>query len=131
MSLSPTTKMLARAIDRSDLGLTEIADRCGFRLPATLLEIAQGDMQVPLDRIPDLARTLQMDGRQFLVLAIQEYHPGVFEVLVETLGIHMEDAELGVIAMFRIANIRGQVEVEDPFRKALEGVLDLSRLARG
>lgn len=131
MSFSPTANMLARAMQSSDLGITEIAERCRFRQPATLLEIAQGDMRVPLDRIPDLARTLRMNELQFLVLAIQEYYPGVYEVLIEALGIHKEDAELGVMTMFRIANIRGQIETEDPFRKALDGILELARLARG
>lgn len=61
-------------------------------------------MRVPLDRIPDLARTLRMDERRFLALVIQEYYPGVYEVLIEALGIHKEDAELGVMTMFRMAD---------------------------
>ncbi|WP_146348542.1 hypothetical protein [Falsiphaeobacter marinintestinus] len=65
----------------------------------------------------------------FNTLAIQEYHPGVHEVLVEVLGLPLSDAELGIVAMFRMASMRGEIEIEGPFRAALEGLLDLAAMA--
>ena len=130
MPFSPSANMLARAIDASHLGLAEIADRCGIGRPATLDEMRQGILQIPIGKILDLARVLNIDEQKFLTLAIQEYHPGVYEVLVETLGIQTRDAELGVLTMFRMASIRGQIEIEESFRKTLDGLLDLTRLAR-
>lgn len=130
MPFSPSANMLARAIDASHLSIVEVTDRCGIGLPSTLDEMRQGVLQIPIGKILDLARVLNIDERKFLTLAIQEYHPGVYEVLVETLGIQARDAELGVLTMFRMANIRGQIEIEEPFRKTLGGLLDLARLAR-
>lgn len=130
MTFSPTANMLATAIDASGLSLPELAARIGFRNPSVLTMIKQGITRVPLDRIPNLSRTLGIDEREFLAVAIQEYHPGVYEILVETLGLQVTDAELGILTMFRMANIRGQIEIEGPFRKALEGMLELAAIGK-
>jgi hypothetical protein len=91
--------------------------------------LKSGETRVPLNRTPALAQTLGMDERDFLILAIQEYHPGVHEVLVEVLGLPLSDAELGIVAMFRMACMRGEIEIEGPFRAALESLLDLAAMA--
>jgi len=126
MPFSVTANMLAKAIEASDLTQREIADRAGFRQANVISMLKTGEMRVPLDRIPALARTLGMDERTFLLAAIEEYHPGVHEVLVETLGLPLSDAELGILTMFRMANMRGQIEIEGPFKQALEGILELT-----
>ena len=128
MIFSPTAMMLEKAIETSDLTQREIADRVGFRHANIISMLKSGDTRVPLNRIPALAQVLGMDEREFLILAIQEYHPGVHEVLVEVLGLPLSDAELGILTMFRMAAIRGEIEIEGPFRKALEGLLELSAL---
>ncbi len=71
-----------------------------------------------------------MDERDFLLTAIAEYHPGIHEVLVDILGLPLSDAELGIVTMFRMASIRGEIEIEGPLKTALEGLLDLAALAR-
>ena len=129
MSVSPTAHMLAKAIEASDLTQREIADRAGFQQANVISMLKTGEMRVPLNRIPALARTLGMDERAFLLVAIEEYHPGVHEVLVETLGLPLSDAELGILTMFRMAGMRGEIEIEDPFRQALEGLLEVTALA--
>ena len=75
-------------------------------------------------------RTAALNEQEFLILAIQEYHPGVHEVLVEVLGLPLSDAELGILTMFRMATLRGEIEVKGPFKQALEGLLDLSAMAK-
>lgn len=95
MTFSPTANMLAAAIDNSGMTQREIADRVGFNHPNILSMLKQGDTRVPLNRIPALAQTLGMDQRRFLLLAIEEYHPGVHEVLCDVLGLPLTDAEMG------------------------------------
>ncbi len=131
MTFSPTAIMLANAIEASDLTQREIADRVGFRHANIISMLKTGETRVPLERIPALAQTLGMDEQEFLILAIQEYHPGVHEVLVEVLGLPLSDAELGILTMFRMASIRGEIEIKGPFKQALEGLLELSAVAKG
>ena len=130
MPFSPTALMLAKAIEASDLTQREIADRVGFRQANIISMLKTGETRVPLDRIPALAQTLGMDERDFLLTAIAEYHPGIHEVLVDILGLPLSDAELGIVAMFRLASIRGEIEIEGPLKSALEGLLELAALAR-
>ena len=129
MIFSPTANMLAKALEASDLTQREIAARVGFKNPNIISMMKTGETRIPLDRIPALAQTLGMNEQEFLMLAIQEYHPGVHEVLVEVLGLPLSDAELAILTMFRMATLRGEIEVEGPFKQALEGLLELSAMA--
>ncbi len=130
-TMSPTAMMLADAIEKSELTQREIADRVGFKHANIISMLKTGETRVPLDRIPSLAQTLGMDERLFLMIAIEEYHPGVHEVLVDVLGLPLSDAELGILTMFRMASIRDEIEVQGPFKKTLEGLLALAAMARG
>lgn len=129
-TISPTAKMLADAIEKSELTQREIADRVGFKNANIISMLKTGETRVPLDRIPSLAQTLGMDERLFLMIAIEEYHPGVHEVLVDVLGLPLSDAELGILTMFRMASMRDEIEVEGPFKQALEGLLALAAMAK-
>jgi transcriptional regulator with XRE-family HTH domain len=128
-TISPTAMMLADAIEKSELTQREIADRVGFKHANIISMLKTGETRVPLDRIPSLAQTLGMDERLFLMIAIEEYHPGVHEVLVDVLGLPLSDAELGILTMFRMASMRDEIEVEGPFKQALEGLLALAGMA--
>ena len=130
-TISPTAMMLADAIEKSELTQREIADRVGFKHANIISMLKTGETRVPLDRIPSLAQTLGMDERLFLMIAIEEYHPGVHEVLVDVLGLPLSDAELGILTMFRMASMRDEIEAEGPFKQALEGLLALAAMARG
>ena len=126
MPYSTTAASLAKGIKASGLTHREIADRCGFKQAEIISEMAGGQLRVPLEQIQALAHTLGLDERKFLIIAIQEYYPGVQEVLVETLGLPLSDAELGIALMFRMASLRGIIETEVPFRTALEALLELT-----
>lgn len=128
-STSPTAELLAEAIEASGLTQREIADRVGFKSPNIISMLKKGETRVPLDRIPALAQTLGIDQAKFLLLAIEEYHSGIYEVLCEVLGLPLSEAERGVVVMFRLANLKGDLELEGPFLKALEGVLELAEMA--
>ena len=129
MNYSPTAQTLSKAIDQSGLTQREIADRTGFKHPNVLSMMKQGLTRVPLHRIPALAQTLGIDQTSFLLVAIEEYHNGVYEVLCDTLGLPFSDAEQGLVVLFRMASLRTDIELDGPFRKALEGLLDLAEAA--
>lgn len=129
MTYSLTAQMLAKGIQESGLTQRDIADRVGFKQPNVLTMMQQGLIRVPLNRIPALSQVLGLDQTTFLLLAIEEYHKGVYEVLCDTLGLPFSDAEQGLVVMFRMANLRSEIELDGPFRKALEGLLDLAEVA--
>jgi len=130
MIFSPTANMLAKSIEDSDLTQREIAAHAGFNSPNIVSMLKTGETRVPLNRIPALARTLGMNEREFLLVAIAEYHPGVHEVLVDVLGLPLSDAEIAVVVMFRMAGLRGEIEIEGAFRTALESLLQLAEAAQ-
>lgn len=129
-TISTTAMILTKAIEASDLTQREIADRVGFKNANIISMLKNGETRVPLERIPALAATLGIDEREFLMVAIEEYHPGVHEVLVEVLGVPLSDAELGIITVFRMAGMRGEIEVAGPFRAAIEAILALAAMAQ-
>ena len=61
---------------------------------------------------------------------VRPCHPGVHEVLVDVLGLPLSDAELGILTMFRMVSLRGEIEVKGPLKQALEALLDLSAMAK-
>ena len=109
MTFSPTANRLRRAIDSSDVTQREVADRASFHQANVISMMKSGDMMVPLDRIPALAQALGVDEQEFLIGAIAEYHPNVHAVLTDVLGLPLSDAELGILAMFRVATIRDEI----------------------
>ena len=114
MTFSPTANRLRRAIDSSDVTQREVADRASFHQANVISMMKSGDMMVPLDRIPALAQALGVDEQEFLIGAIAEYHPNVHAVLTDVLGLPLSDTELGILAMFRMATIRDEIETVEP-----------------
>ena len=92
----------------------DAADREGFHHANMISMTKSGDMMVPLDRIPALAQALGVDEQEFLIGAIAEYHPNVHAVLTDVLGLPLSDTELGILAMFRMATIRDEIETVEP-----------------
>ena len=77
MTTSPTAVFLARAIDASGLSQREIARRSGLRKPNMISMMRTGGSPVPLARIPELARVLDVDVEAFMRCALAEYSPEV------------------------------------------------------
>jgi len=130
MSFSPTANLLSDAIEKSELTQRAIADRVGFKNANIMSMINSGETRVPLNRIPALSQVLGIGEHHFLMIAIEEYHPGVHEVLIDVLGVPTSDAEIGILTMFRMATLRDEIELEGPFKQALEGLLDLAAMAQ-
>lgn len=129
MTFSPTANMLAKAIKSSGLPYRAIADHLGYRNASIVSEMATGAIQVPAEDIPAMARTLGLDPDDFLLLALEEYHPEVFIVLSEVLGMSISMIQRGLILMYRMADISGNPELEPAFSKAIEGLLAIGGLA--
>ena len=121
MTYSPTAQMLSKGIEDSGLTQRDIADRVGFKHPNVLSMMKQGLTKAPLDRLPALSQALGLDQTRFLLVAIEEYHAGDYEVLRDTLGVPFSNADQGLVVLYRMARLRNEIGPNGPFRKAMEG----------
>jgi transcriptional regulator with XRE-family HTH domain len=126
---SPTARFLDEAIRNSPLTQAEIAARAGFPKPNVLSMMKLGQTKVPLVRIPGLAQALDVDRTEFLEIALAEYHPEVHQILTEVLGLPLDRDEEDLLALYRMANIDGNIRFEDPLRAATETLFELARQA--
>lgn len=126
MNNSPVAKILSDAIEASELTQREIADHVGFNHPNIISMLKSGETRIPLDRAPALSAILGLNQQDFLLKAIEEYHPNVYEVLVNVLGLPLSDAEISILGIYRMATVHGEIEVTDPFRRAFEALLELA-----
>jgi transcriptional regulator with XRE-family HTH domain len=126
---SPTARFLDEAIRTSTLTQSEIAARAGFPKPNVLSMMKLGVTKVPLARIPGLAQALGVDCGRFLEIAIAEYHPEVSEILTEVLGWPLDPDEEELVALFRMANLEGNIRLDGPLKSAVEAVFELARQA--
>lgn len=105
---SPTAKMLADALDALDLTQREVAIRVGFNNANVLSMMKTGETNVPLARIPALARVLGLDVQEFLMTAIKEYYPPVHDVLVDILGLPLTAEEMDAVTKVRMKELKGE-----------------------
>ncbi len=99
---SKTAAFLARAIDFSGKRQSEIAREIGFPKPNVLSMMRRGQMKIPIDRIPALASATHVDSAYFLRLAMEEYHPAAYAVIVETIGEPLTENERDVLICYRL-----------------------------
>ena len=123
MYSKPIKDVLSDAVEASPLGLAEIATRSGMQHPNMLKMILQGITQVPLARIPALARGLGLEERAVMLATLQEYHPDIVNRLAKSLHLPGPDVELGLAVMIRSASLHGTPETEAAFRVSLEAFL--------
>lgn len=127
MPFSYTAGVFNEAVKASDLPLREIADRLGLRHLDTLEDMRSGKIRIHFPDIPMIARTLGIDERKFVLGAIEEYYPGVMGDLLDAIGIQKPDAEVGLLAMFRMMGLRDRPEAASAFLRSFDALLDLTR----
>lgn len=75
------TRMVAAAIKeqqrRHGLSQRDLAKRIGYKTSVVLSHIAVGRVGVPLDRVMDFARVLEIDPVVFLIAALEQKHPDI------------------------------------------------------
>jgi len=108
---SKTAAFISRAIEFSGKSQREIAIESGFPKPNVLSMLKKGEMKIPLDRIPALAKACHIDQIYLLRLAMEEYHPAIWEVLVNTIGIPLTANEFEMLFAYRIASVDEEIPV--------------------
>ncbi len=110
MTKSPTAQFLADAVETSGLTQREIAGRTGFEKPNIISMMKTGETKVPIDRIPALAVACKADPREFLRIAMREYHPEMWEVLYVIFDPQFTRQEIELLDMFRSAVTVSEIE---------------------
>ena len=110
MTQSPTANFLSQAIEKSGLTQREISERAGFAKPNILSMMKRGETKVPIERIPALAEACGANARDFLRVAMQEYHPDVWRVLGEVFDPQLTRRELDIIKMLNMADPDSEIE---------------------
>ena len=70
---------LARFVEKQVLALrssksqTEVASEAGFVNPNMISMVKSGSTRLPIDRVPALARALDVDPRRLLLLALEQW----------------------------------------------------------
>ncbi|SFE91813.1 ribbon-helix-helix protein [Roseivivax sediminis] len=81
MTDSPTARMIADAIEASGKSQREIATEMGYERPNVVSMMKNGDMRMPLERIPAFAAATGVDAELLLRTAMLEYMPATWEVV--------------------------------------------------
>lgn len=97
-----------------------------MRNPNVISMMKQGITRVPLNRIPALSETLEINAQTFLMTAIEEYHPGTHEVLVDVLGLPLSETEIRLLDLLRTTEASGKVDAIGPRWRYLETLLEVS-----
>ena len=119
---SRTARYLAEAIRRSGKTQVEIARDAGLTKPNVLSMMKLGQTKVPLGRIPAIAKACGADALYFTRLALEEYHPELFEMLMDTLGESLTEAEWAVIKCYRTGTRGKDLDVDTEVRLRLIGL---------
>ena len=81
MTYSPTARLIADAIDASGKTQREIAEEVGFPRGNVISMLRSGEMRLPIERAPALARALGIDEKLLISTAMTEYMPETWNVI--------------------------------------------------
>ncbi|WP_431064792.1 XRE family transcriptional regulator [Methylotuvimicrobium sp.] len=116
---------LEKVINQSTYSQKEIADMAGFNSPNIITMLKQGLTKVPVERIPALARVLDIDRVEFFELVMKSYRPKEYAVIVEIFGDPISDAERRIIRLLREVIPDGQlVNNTNHYRNKIRAALE-------
>lgn len=101
-SSSNVASFLAYQIDTSQKSAKEISDEAGFARPNIISMLKAGVTKVPIARVIDLARALDVDKVRFFRMCMEEYMPDILRVCDEVYSAdRVTDSEREVLAYLR------------------------------
>ena len=86
----------------------QIATETGYDKPNMISMFKRGEAKVPLDRVPALAKSLNVDPALVFRLAMMQYWPNLQPVIAEIFGTVLTDNERRMIEVARAAT-KGEV----------------------
>lgn len=97
----------------------DIAHEMGYSAPNIISMFKRGEMKVPLDKVPPLAKALHVDLKHLFRLWIEQNWPDQTDIIRMVFGGQVTDNEMKILELFREVN-GGEVPELTP---ALEDVI--------
>jgi len=83
---SQVARYITDAIERCGKTQLQISREIGFEKPNVITMIKQGKTKLPLDRMGEVARALEVDPYELVDLAMNEYHPVAWKTIRASLS---------------------------------------------
>ncbi len=100
----PLAQYISKQIDvQASMGKNQrqIAQEIGYEKPNMISMFKRGETKVPLDKIPALAKALNVDAAFLFKLAIQQYWPEMGQTIAEIFGTVLTKNETKMIELIR------------------------------
>jgi len=121
-------EFLAWAIRRSGKTQREVARDVGYPKPNVVSMMKTGETRLPLERVPAFARALEIDAAFLMRMALQEYHPELYQVLIETLGKPLTANERAIVECYRRVAPHDDIEMDSFTQSLVQLTLDSRRI---
>lgn len=126
MPKSPTAELLKLYLKNADGTQREIAAKAGFAQPNVLSMMKSGETKVPLSRIPALAEACGEDAGTMIRVAMMEYHPETWQVLMHELVGDLTEDEQDLVGIYRFACGGEDIRMSEVVEEILQGVFGLA-----
>jgi hypothetical protein len=97
----PFHRLLGDLIAASGKTQRQIATEIGYEKPNVISMMKNGEMPVPIEKVPLFARALGVDARALLVRALREYDPDLYDTITGALGLLLTQNEQDLIRRLR------------------------------
>lgn len=124
-SEQPIARYLTKVIDalQGEKSQRDIAAEMGYEKPNVISMFKKGEMKVPLDKIPALAKAIGADPAFLFRMAIEQYWPDLKKTIAEVFGDVVTRDEARILKLARTAAPRGEpVELSDELEAELKEV---------
>lgn len=79
-------EFITERIEKIDKSQKDIAEEADFPKANLITMIKQGKTRVPIDRVPKLARALEVEPAELMKMVLSEYSPEILKAIESTLG---------------------------------------------
>lgn len=98
---SKTANFLAFYLDLSPLSQKRVAELVGYKKANVLSMFKSGETPVPISKIPQFAKVLNIDPKKFMRVALNEYQPELLEAIEEVYGVMLSEGEERLVNLLR------------------------------
>lgn len=97
---------VSQQITMSGKAQKDIAAELNYDKPNIITMIKQGKTKIPMDKITEFAKALEVDQIHFLRIVMREYWPRTWAALEETIGSHrlVSESEVKLLEIIREAS---------------------------
>lgn len=120
---SKAAKFLSHEMMLSDYSQKDLADLCGFKTANIITMLKQGLTKIPIDKIPILAKALNVDPVKFYKIVMIEYRPKEYQAIIEIIGEPITASERGVVALVRELMPYSEMESNLSYLKKIKDII--------